>query len=310
MSTIEVGADPQAAAPSVYRARTIKRDRRTNARIDQLDRQILDVLTEDHPQSIRHVFYRMTDPRLPEPVGKTERGYRAVQYRMKVLRRTGRLPYRWVTDATRRGYHTPTYRDTADFLSSVKGLYRADMWQHSDYYCEVWCESRSIAGVIENDCEELAVSLYPAGGFSSMTLAYQSAEFINDECRDRPVIIFYIGDYDPSGVLIDVAIERELREHLRPEIDLEFTRIGITKEQIEDLELPTKPRKESEARSPHILETVEAEAMPASMLRELLRINIEALLPEAALDIALSSEQSARDYFDSVAAHIRRGGAL
>ena len=61
------------------------------------------------------------------------------------------------------------------------------MWQHSDYYCEVWCESRSIAGVIENDCEELAVSLYPAGGFSSMTLAYQSAEFINDECRDRPV---------------------------------------------------------------------------------------------------------------------------
>jgi hypothetical protein len=52
------------------------RERRINARIEQLDEQILAVLREDNPQSVRHVFYRMTDPRLPEPVEKTERGYR------------------------------------------------------------------------------------------------------------------------------------------------------------------------------------------------------------------------------------------
>jgi hypothetical protein len=307
MSASQEGSD-------VYGARTIKRDRRTNARIEQLDQQIMDVLTEDHPQSVRHMFYRMTDPRLPEPVPKTDHGvgngYKAVQYRMKVLRREGRLPYSWVTDATRRGYFTQTYSDTREFLRRVKGLYRADLWEHSAYYCEVWCESRSIAGVIEGDCEELAVSLYPSGGFTSLTLAYQAADYINDECRDRPVVIFYIGDYDPSGVLIDVAIERELRKHLRPEIDLQFTRIGITKEQIEDYDLPTKPRKATEKRSPHILETVEAEAMPAGIMRQLLRDNIEALLPEDALAIAEVEEQSARDYFDSVAEHLRRGGAL
>src|SRR4051812_22329586 len=53
---------------------------------------------------------------------------------------------------------------------------RGDLWRQSDFYCEVWTESRSIAGVVEDDCRELAVSLYPAGGFSSLTLAYQSAE--------------------------------------------------------------------------------------------------------------------------------------
>jgi hypothetical protein len=120
-------------------ARIIKRDRRTNAQIDQLDRQILDVLTEDHPQSVRHVFYRMTNPRLPEPVQKTDHGpgngYKAVQYRMKMLRREGRLPYNWVTDATRRGFFTPTYSGTSEFLRSIKGLYRADLWLHSYYYC-------------------------------------------------------------------------------------------------------------------------------------------------------------------------------
>lgn len=285
----------------IYRAGTVKRDRRTNARIEQLDSQILAVLREDHPQSVRHVFYRMTDPRLPEPVEKTERGYRHVQDRMVKLRRAKRLPFGWITDATRRGYHTPTYRDEADFLRSMKEHYRADLWQQAYFYCEVWTESRSIAGVIENDCRELAVSLYPAGGFSSITLAYQSAESINYYADGRPVVIYYIGDYDPAGVLIDVALERELREHLTAGIDLHFSRIGITPEQIEAFDLPTKPRKDTDRRALHIRETVEAEAMPAGILRDLLRTNIESLLPERALAVAKVEEQSARDYFDRLA---------
>ena len=48
----------------IKRASTIKRDRRTKTRMAQLDEQIIAVLREDHPQSVRHVFYRMTDPRL------------------------------------------------------------------------------------------------------------------------------------------------------------------------------------------------------------------------------------------------------
>ena len=289
------------ASGKIYRAGTIKRERRTNAQVEQLDNQILAVLAEDHPQSVRHVFYRMTDPRLSEPVEKTERGYRHVQDRMVKLRRAKRLPFGWITDATRRGYHTPTYRDEADFLRSMKEHYRADLWRQADYYCEVWTESRSIAGVIEDDCRELAVSLYPAGGFSSITLAYQSAETINYYADGRPVVIFYIGDYDPAGVLIDVALERELREHLSAGIDLFFRRIAITPEQIESFDLPTKPRKETDRRALHIRETVEAEAMPAGILRELLRTNIESLLPERALSVAKVEEQSARDYFDRLA---------
>ena len=163
-----------------YQARQIKRRRRTKAQVEQLDAQILDVLLEDHPQSIRHVFYRMTDPRLPEPVEKTEHGYQQVQNRITKLRRSGRLPYGWITDASRRGYYTNTFSGSGDFLSQMMGLYRADLWQDANVYVEVWSESRSIAGVIEDDCSELAVSLYPAGGFTSISLAYQAAEYIID----------------------------------------------------------------------------------------------------------------------------------
>lgn len=288
-------------AAQVYRAGTLKRKRRTDAQIKQLDRQIIDVLIEDHPQSVRHVFYRMTNPRLPEAVEKSERGYRQVQDRIVKLRRNGMLPFDWITDATRTGYLTFTYRDEADFLASVKGLYRADLWRHAEYYCEVWTESRSIAGVVADDCHELAVSLYPAGGFSSMTLAFQSAQAINQSANGRPVVIFYIGDYDPAGVLIDVALERELRAHLDSGISLHFKRIGITEAQIAQYDLPSKPRKPQDRRALHIKETVEAEALPANIMRTLLRDNIESLLPSDALDIARLEEASARSYFDALA---------
>jgi hypothetical protein len=155
-------------------------------------------------------------------------------------------------------------------------------------------------------CEELAVSLYPAGGFTSISLAYMSATCINYEAEDKPVAIFYIGDYDPAGVLIDVAIERELREHLDPDIDLDFKRIAISLDQIDAYDLPTKPRKKSDRRSLHINETVEAEAMPANLLRELLRESIEELLPVHALEVAKVAEESEREHIERMAELLER----
>ena len=190
----------------------------------------------------------------------------------------------------------------------MNGLYRADLWRNADHYCEVWTESRSLAGVIQDECEELAVSLYPAGGFSSITLAFEAADFINQSHDGRDVVIFYIGDYDPAGVLIDVALERELRAHLSPDITLHFERIGITEEQIAHFDLPTKPRKEGDRRSAQVRSTVEAEAMPAAIMRHLLRSRIEALLPPDALAIAKAAEESERTMIDGLAGMLEARG--
>ncbi|MEI2767582.1 MAG: hypothetical protein V9E86_03560 [Nitrosomonas sp.] len=88
----------------IYRASTLKRLRRTKEQLDQLDNQIINVLRNDHPQSVRHIFYRMTDPRLLEYVEKSDNGYRHIQDRCVKLRRSGRIPYAWIADMSRRGY--------------------------------------------------------------------------------------------------------------------------------------------------------------------------------------------------------------
>jgi hypothetical protein len=299
-----------------------KRRRRTKGEVEQLERQILDVLEEDHPQSIRHVFYRLTNPRLPEPVSKTDQGYAQVQHRLTVMRRAGRVPYGWISDTTRRGYFTPTYGNGAEFLRRHIGAYRADLWGQSDHYVEVWCESRSIAGVIVDLCQEIAVSLYPAGGFASISFAYEAADFLRQEVEGtgKSAHVIYIGDYDPAGVLIDQSLEAELRLHLQGAeddedlahqlieaakigifteiprtVDLHFHRLAITPEQIAAYDLPTKPRNGNDRRALHIQETVEAEAMPAGILRRILRDTIEVLLPRDALAVAKAAEESERE---------------
>ena len=295
---------------TAYRASTLKRVRRTKGQRNQLDQQIIDVLKEDHPQSVRHVFYRMTDPRLPEPVEKSERGYRHVQARCVKLRRAGLVPYNWFADLSRRGYFVNTFADASDFITRMQGQYRADLWRHADVRCEVWAESRSIASVILDDCNDLAVDLFPCGGFSSLSFAHEAAEHHNSLADTRPLQVLYIGDYDPAGVLIDVALRRELRLHLRDDIDLRFERIGINPDQIAEFDLPTKPRKASDKRSLQVDYAVEAESMPARVLRGVLRDKVEVLLPEHALDVAKVAEESEREhlaYMSNISEVLRRG---
>ena len=276
--------------------------RRTLAQVEQLERQIFEILEQDNPQSVRHVFYRLTDPRLPEPVEKTEAGYRQVQQRLAGMRRSGYIPYEWITDATRNGSHVDTFGSPGEFLQRLTYLYRGDPWAESDHYCEVWTESRSLAGVVQGLCTELAVSLYPAGGFASLSLLYDAARYIEQRGADKEsAIVFYIGDYDPAGVLIDQSIEQELREHLPDGFPMEFNRIAVNKDQVVEYDLPTKPRKASDARRLDITETVEAEAMPAATLRELLRSSVEGLLPDGAVEDMDEADEEERGGLERMA---------
>ncbi len=268
------------------------RKRRTQGELAALDASIYEILEAEHPQSVRHVFYVLTDPTRAVSVPKLETGYKTVGRRCTAMRRAGRLPYSWLTDATRRGYFVNTFANGGDLIQSFAGLYRVDAWRHASSYVEVWTESRSIAGVVEADCTALGVPLYPCGGFASLSLAYQAAEVIRAGARERPVRIVYIGDYDPAGVLIDRSVISELRGHL-PGLDIEEVRIAITADQAE--RLPSKPRKAGDRRRPDIRETVEAEAMPAGELRVRLRETVESYMPAGALAAARAAEQSEQE---------------
>ncbi len=280
----------------------MKRTRRTKAQVEQLERQILDVLEQDHPQSLRHIFYRLTDPRLPEPVEKTTAGYRAVGLRVREMRRGGRLAYEWISDITRTAWYVNTFDDAGDFLDRVAGLYREDAWRDIAVQVEVWVESRSIASVLQADCERMGVPLYPCGGFSSMTFAHEAAMKMN---RDgRPGEVVFIGDYDDEGQTIGVALERELRSHL--DVPLSFERVAVTEEQVRVYNLPTKPAKAGKKRT--ITRTVEAETMPAGIMRQLVIDKVESYLPAGLLKRLKIVEAAEQQDFRFMARHVKEKG--
>jgi hypothetical protein len=56
----------------------------------------------------------------------------------------------------------------------------------------------------------------------------------------KEIHILYFGDFDPSGDDMDVHMDNGLR-HFRLE-DIDFQRIAVTEEQIEELDLPPMPK--------------------------------------------------------------------
>ena len=269
--------------------------RRTAAQIAELESRIVEILATDHPQSVRHVFYRLVDdPTLTVPVPKTEQGYKVVGARLVAMRKAGAVPYGWVSDSSRMGYHVTTFENPGDLLAYSIGLYRTNEWRAAARHVEVWTESRSIAGVIRSTCRELGVSLYPAGGFSSDTFIYEAAQEIRR--IGKPATLLYVGDHDPAGVLIDQDILKKMRRHLG-EQSVELRRIAITDGQVAEYQLPTKPRKAGERRRLDILETVEAEALPARILRRLVADAVDEYLDPEVRRRARLSERAQRDTF-------------
>ncbi len=60
-------------------------------------------------------------------------------------------------------------------------LYRADLWRDAEYRCEVLGGIALHCIVLTDQCEELAVSLYPCGGFASLSFAHAAAEEHNGD---------------------------------------------------------------------------------------------------------------------------------
>ncbi len=252
-----------------------RKPRASRQEIEQLEQQIVNVLIEDNPQSIRHVFYRMTDPRLPVPVEKTEQGYERVQTRIKCMREQGLLPYEWIVDDTRSGDIPSVFKGPGDFIRRAANSFRLDVWGHSNVLVDVWCESRSLESVVSQVCDRWRVASYACGGFASLTLIHDAAKRANRIGKNK-LVVLYIGDYDPAGVLIDVAVKDGLSAHLDGE--LEMRRVAVNRDQIDLYDLPTKPRKESEKRVEHLTHTVEGEAMPPSLLRQLLEAELRTFI--------------------------------
>ena len=112
-------------ADTVYRTSPVKRRRRTRRELGDLDDAIVAAVSEEHPVTLRGVYYRVV---AAGAVEKTEAGYQAVGRRLLELRRNGSIPYTWITDGTRLTMKDPSWSDLDEMLDDAAASYRKALW--------------------------------------------------------------------------------------------------------------------------------------------------------------------------------------
>jgi hypothetical protein len=281
---------PTKSRASLYRASPIKRVRSTKAEVELRRETLLNIIDAGRPMTVRQVFYQATVQGLVE---KAESGYAKVQNDLTLMRRAGEVPYQWLADNTRWQRKPRTFNGVEEALQSTAQFYRKALWADADDYVEICLEKDALAGVIYPISSLYDVPLVVARGYASLSLLHTAAEYIND--LDVSTFIYHLGNYDPSGVNAGEKIEETLRE-LAPDADINFDRIAVTPEQIEEFELPTRPTKQSDTRSKSFGDiSVELDAVEPNQLRSIVEEAIERHLPKDKLEVLQAAEDSERE---------------
>jgi hypothetical protein len=289
-NTSTAAGKPNATSSSTADPRS-KRFRRTKAAITSARDAIKDILEQDNPQTVRQVFYALT---VCGVIAKAEIEYHRTVIRLLVdMREAGEIPFEWLADNTRWMRKPATFTGLESCLSNTSKFYRRDLWAAMPTYVEVWCEKDALAGVLMEETEVYDVPLMVARGYSSISFLHSAAMAI--KAKEKPCYIYHFGDLDPSGVDAARDIEAKLRRYA-PDAEIHFERPAVTREQVEQWNLPTRPTKQTDTRAKKFTGTsAELDAIPARQLREIVRGCIERHVDQHQLAILRTAEESERE---------------
>lgn len=221
------------------------------------------------PPTLRQVFYRLVAaPNIPN----TESAYKRLSAKTAEARREGWFPD--LTDGTRDIEQPLWYRDTSTALADLADAYRLDRRRGQEAQVWVVVEKATLSMLAYSSVERFSVPVVPLRGYGSQTIIDRVSRSMWED--ERPAIVFYVGDFDPTGEDID----RDFRARLGFD-SLDFERLAVTPIQITDMNLPPLPGKTTDSRAARFMERhgrlvqVEAEAIDPQVLGSLIGDAVE-----------------------------------
>lgn len=287
-----------------YGTSPVKRQRRTNAELEVVDAAIYEAVSEEHPATVRGIFYRVESAGV---VPKTEKGYALVCRELLKMRRAGAIPYGWITDGTRLIRKDDSWDDLRECLEDTAAAYRRALWRDQEHEVMVFTEKDAISGILYPVTNKWDVPLGVMRGYASETFCYSVAEeIIGANRRGKWVYVYQFGDHDPSGVNAWENFERKIVgfcERRSGAVLAYFRRLAVTPEQIFAMNLPTRPTKKSDTRAKDFAgESVEVDAVPASVLRAIVEDAIVQHIDPRAMELTALAEQQERAHLERIAA--------
>ena len=157
---------------------------------------------------------------------------------------------------------------------------------------EIWVEKDSIRNFIGKLAARYRLGIQVLRGFASLSMYRRALE----RARKRGVaMVLYIGDFDPSGLLIETVAQEEM-DH---KTGIRFFRLAITMEQIKRFRPPSRPVNIKDSRAKEYIEKYgdlcwEVEAIRPRTLLKLIEKGLRENVPPEFLVEAEARERAAR----------------
>ena len=183
---------------------------------------------EGEKPSIRGVYYILVS-RYKDEIPNTRSTYGSYDKATVKAREGGIIPEDAFTDDTRRIINIDDefvtgeehFHTLVDNLRDARQSYSIPRWYMQPKYVEFWVEKKAAIPMFKstllNGDVDREVRIVPNGGWTSRTYVQQNIVRIwnnlvedNETSNVRHIYILYSGDFDPSGLKMDVLIKKEL----------------------------------------------------------------------------------------------------
>ena len=224
--------------------------KKSQALITTMDETMADYQKQGFTLTLRQLYYQLV---ARDVIANDEKSYNKIGNLCNDARLAGMLPWD-IEDRTRQFIDRNHWNDAGEILRQCAYRFHMDLWATQPARVFVVIEKDALRGVIEKTCRDYDVPLLSARGYPSASVlqAFATGTYAQAKAAGQEVVILHLGDHDPSG--IDMTDDLQRRLSLFTGEDVPITRIGLTLEQVREINPPPNGAKEKDRRYPAYVE--------------------------------------------------------
>ncbi|MHC4060009.1 MAG: hypothetical protein ACYSR6_00150 [Planctomycetota bacterium] len=244
----------------------------------------------DYRLTLRQLYYQLVSR---NEIPNTEREYKKLSRVVSRARLAGLMDWEAVEDRNRVPRIPVEFCGLEDLAEAALRSYRLPRWQGQDYYAELWVEKDALASVLQPLATDYHVPMMVNRGYSSSSAMKEAAERYRVHQGKQSLVLFYLGDMDPSGEDMVRDIRDRLAEFWIADIDV--CKIALTVEQVQQFDPPPNPAKFKDPRAKDYIakygtQSWEVDALPPRALGEIIRVAFDQVLNRELMDQVIVQE--------------------
>ena len=277
--------------------------------------EIIDTCTANNDLdslSSREIYYKLLAKNLVKSGAENNGEYDKVADLIRDARMGGLIDWDVIVDRNRET-SIPYYRNSIeDAIESVADLYKLDRMRNQEVYLEVMIEKMAIYDVVDKITYPYTIPLTGNKGNSSKTVLYDTSKrLVKEQAKGKKCVILYIGDHDPSGLMMIDNIAETLKLMGVNDFNFELRPIALTYEQVLKYKLPPNDVKTKDKNAPNYIKQFgeyswECDALPAKVLQDILEKEIKATVDMKKYTEILELEQKERERISDIVTILKR----